>query len=282
MTVRRPITRWHGGKWHLAPWIISSMPPHRVYTESFGGGASVLMRKPPAEVEVLNDVDPLAVDLYRVLADDEMSRDLAFRCWFTPYRRSVFRDLPWYATDADPVRRAMGVVARGSMAFSSSTRSGYRDPRQRDDRSTTPAADWYSYRQSVPGFHRRLRNVEILCEPAIEVMRRYDGLDTLHYVDPPYLHATRSDATHAYAHEMTDADHLALLDHLSSLDGMVILSGYPSPLYDDTLAGWSRLTRRSLDNGAQWRTEALWLNPAAAAQSPLFAQGELFREEIAA
>ena len=113
-------------------------------------------------------------------------------------------------------------------------------------------------------------------------MRKYDAADTLHYVDPPYVHATRSDATHAYAHEMSDEDHLALLSFLSSLAGMVILSGYPSPLYDDALPGWLRLTRRALDNGATWRTEALWLNPAAAERSPLFAQGELFREEIAA
>ena len=281
--IRRPITRWHGGKFILAPWIISAMPAHRTYVEPFGGGASVLKRQQPAEIEILSDLDPLAVDLYRVLADPILSRDLAARCWLTPYRRSVFKDLSWYATDADPVRRAMGVVARGAMAFSPSTHSGYRDPRKRSDRSTTPADDWYSYRYAVPSFHRRLRNVEILCEDAIAVMRRYDGTGTLHYVDPPYLHTTRSDARHAYAHEMSDADHLALLDHLSSLAGMVILSGYPSALYDDALAGWSRLTRRSLDNGATWRTECLWLNPAAAAaKSPLFAQGDLFTTEIAA
>jgi DNA adenine methylase len=280
--IRRPITRWHGGKWLLAPWIISAMPPHQTYVEPFGGGASVLMRKPATEIEVLNDLDPLAVDLYRVLADAELSRDLASRCWLTPYRKSVFKDLSRYATDPDPVRRAMGIVARGTMAFSSSSRSGYRDPRQRDDRSTTPSDDWYSYRHAVPGFHRRLRDVEILCEPAVDVMQRYDALDAIHYVDPPYLHSTRSDASHAYAHEMSDVDHLDLLSFLSSLSGMVILSGYPSQLYDDALAGWSRLTRRALDNSAAWRTECLWLNPAAAKASPLFAQGELFNEEIAA
>jgi DNA adenine methylase len=281
MSVRRPITRWHGGKFVIAPWIISAMPPHRTYVEPFGGGASVLMRKQPAEREVLSDLDPLAVNLYRVLADADQSRDLAFDAWLTPYRRSVFRDIAMLAASDNPIHRARSTLIRGTMAFSSSTRSGYRDPRQRSDRSTSPSDDWYSYRHAVPGFHRRLRSVEILCEPAVDVMRKYDGDGTLHYVDPPYVHATRSDATHAYAHEMTDADHRDLLSVLSGLAGMVILSGYPSPLYDDALPGWSRLTRRSLDNGATWRTECLWLNPAAAAASPLFAQGELF-EEIAA
>lgn len=282
MTVRRPITRWHGGKWILAPWIISAMPPHRTYVEPFGGGASVLMRKQPAEREVLSDLDPLAVNLYRVLADKHLSRELAMDVWLTPYRRSVFANIAMLSATDDPLHRARSTLIRGSMSFSSSTRSGYRDPRQRDDRSTTPADDWYSYRHAVPAFHRRLRDVEICCEPAVDVMRRYDRVDTIHYVDPPYVHSTRSDATHAYAHEMSDADHLALLTFLAGLSGMVILSGYPSALYADALPGWSRLTRRSLDNGASWRTEALWLNPAAAERSPFLAQGELFTTEIAA
>lgn len=32
----RPLLRWHGGKWKLAPWIVSQFPPHRVYVEPFG------------------------------------------------------------------------------------------------------------------------------------------------------------------------------------------------------------------------------------------------------
>jgi site-specific DNA-adenine methylase len=36
----RPALRWHGGKWRVAPWIISHFPPHRIYIEPFGVGAS--------------------------------------------------------------------------------------------------------------------------------------------------------------------------------------------------------------------------------------------------
>lgn len=34
----RPVLRYHGGKWRIAPWIIAQFPAHRVYVEPFGGG----------------------------------------------------------------------------------------------------------------------------------------------------------------------------------------------------------------------------------------------------
>jgi len=111
---------------------------------------------------------------------------------------------------------------------------------------------------------------------AVQVMRAHDGPQTLHFVDPPYVHSTRRRGNphdREYAHEMTDEDHVALATALHSLSGMVVLCGYPSALYDELYGSWAQVAREAFADGARRRTECLWLNPAAASVVP---QPDLF------
>lgn len=106
--------------------------------------------------------------------------------------------------------------------------------------------------------------------PAIDVMRQHDSDETLHFVDPPYLASTRklSGGRACYRHEMTDEQHVELLVAVQSLRGMVVLSGYPSQLYDDALSSWARHETRariSAGRGTGIRTECVWINPKCAA-----------------
>jgi site-specific DNA-adenine methylase len=123
---RRPVLRYHGGKWKLAEWVISLFPPHRTYVEPFGGAASVLMRKSRAYAEIYGDMDGEVVNVF----------------------------------------------------------------------------------------------------------------------------------------EMSDGEHVELAGHLHQVQGMVVLSGYHSPMYDELYQGWERHERPALADKAKPRLEVVWLNPA--------------------
>lgn len=257
----RPLLRWHGGKWMLAPWIIEHFPPHEVYVEPFGGAASVLMRKPVSYAEIYNDLDQTVVNLFRVLRSDR-AEELVSALRLTPFSRDEFRQA--YDPVEDPVEAARRLIIRSFMGFGSNGHNRITGFRANSNRSgTTPAHDWQNYPDSLSLVIQRLRGVIVENKDARDVMAQHDGPDTLHYVDPPYVFETRSDLTKDYAHELSDEDHTQLLAFLRGLTGMVVLSGYPSGLYDAALADWHRVERAALADGARKRTEVLWLNAAA-------------------
>lgn len=263
----RPVLRWHGGKWKLAPWVIENLPPHRIYVEPFGGAASVLMRKERSYAEVYNDLDANVVNLFRVLRDPVRAAALTEMLRLTPFAREEHETA--YTDTSDELERARQLIVLAFMGFGSNghnrrRKTGFRSNSNRS--GTTPAHDWVSYPHCIPAFVERLRGVVIESRPAIDVMRQHDSDETLHYVDPPYLPETRSGLMHSsecYAHEMTTEEHVSLLAALKELRGMVVLSGYPAPLYDDALSSWTRIERKALADGARDRVEVLWLNPEA-------------------
>jgi len=139
--------------------------------------------------------------------------------------------------------------------------TGFRSNSSRS--GTTPAHDWCNYPDQIRLFCERLKPVVIENRNALEVIAMHDRPDTLHYCDPPYLAATR-DAGTDYRFEMSDDDHAELAELLRSVQGYVVLSGYPSDLYEDLYAGWHRIERKHLAAGASERTEVLWLSPRTA------------------
>lgn len=75
--ITRPLIRYHGGKFRLASWILQWLPPHRIYTEVYGGAASILLRKARSHGEVYNDIDGDIVNLFRVLRQSKDAARLA-------------------------------------------------------------------------------------------------------------------------------------------------------------------------------------------------------------
>lgn len=289
MTVTRPALRYHGGKWRLAPWLQLFFPQHRIYVEPFGGGASVLLRKPRSYGEIYNDLDGEVVNVFRVLRD--RGAELHALLALTPFSRAEF-ELSYKPCD-DPVEQARRTIARSFMGFGSAAATGERSGfRANSNRSgTTPAHDWANFAQAVPALIERLNGVVIEQRDASAVAVHHDTPETLHYFDPPYVHSTRSGKVRgtvsqgrssgkAYRHEMDDQAHRAFAITAHGLEGMVVVSGYQCALYDDLFGDWERFERPAFADGARARTEVVWLNPACSSALQRD-RGGLFQEAAA-
>lgn len=259
--MKRPVLRYFGGKYLLAPWIVSHLPAHRVYVEPFGGAASVLLRKDRSKVEVWNDLDDSVYHLFKLLRDGHGPLlEQALR--LTPYSRREF-ELS-VVPHPDPLESARRLIVRSFMGFGGdavgNASTGFRSNSNQTNRA--PALDWVNYPAAVQGFSERLQGVVVENKDAFEVMLQHDGPDTLHYVDPPYHLDTRG-RRHRYRHEYSDDKHNELLNFLLQLKGKWVLSGYNCTAYDQWRANNAHIrivTRQALADGAAKRTEYLWLN----------------------
>jgi DNA adenine methylase len=275
MTIKRPVLRYHGGKFRLSAWIRSFFPPHQVYVEPFGGAGSVLLTKEPAYAEVYNDLDGDVVNFFRVLRDPVQRAALCELVALTPFSRAEFECA--YEPSEDPVERARRLAIKAGMGYGSSggtkENTGFRIDSGR--KWSTDFAQWVKYPDAIAAVGSRLSGVLIECRPATSVMMQHDAPTTLHYVDPPYVFSTRKgrrwNSDKYYRHEMTDFQHMDLLGCLKNLTGMVVLSGFHSEMYGRELAGWTEysvMARGNARRGTKLNLEVVWLNPACSGKQP--------------
>lgn len=281
----RPLIRYHGGKFRLAPWIMQFFPPHKVYVEAFGGAAGVLLQKSRSYSEVWNDLDDEIFNLMYVMRDAKLRERLIEMLVLTPYSRREFENAYHEPTD-DIVEAARHTIIRAQMGFGSAGATkgatGFRTDTQRD--YGTASHLWAQYPDALSSIGQRLSGVMIENRPALDLIRDQDSAETLFFTDPPYVMDTRvmRSTSRYYRHEMSDADHQTLIETLRSVKGMVVLSGYDSELYRKGLSDWEQHTttaRISAGRGGTTRTECVWLNPACSAA--LYGHVGLFAQEAA-
>ncbi len=271
----RPALRYHGSKWVLAKWIIGHFPRHECYVEPYGGGAAVLLQKPRSWLEVYNDKDDQVVNFFRVLR--ERPSDLVRAIELTPYAKTEWEMA--FINDPDPVERARRFYVRAYMSIAGATaqwNTGWR--RQKviskvnGKKKMTPASLSFMKVEHLYAVANRFRGVQIECDDALAVIKRYDSPETLFYLDPPYPSSTRGRwSKHAYTYEMTDEQHRELCNTLHNIAGMAVISGYQCELYDELYADWRRIDKQARVNGPGHATESLWLSPSAVENKlPLF------------
>ena len=279
LEIRSPI-RWFGGKGNMVTKLLPLLPPHKIYVEPFGGGASLLFAKAPSPVEIYNDIDSGLVNFFRVIRDPEKFDKFYRLVCLTPYSREEYDYCrsTWEECD-DEIERAYRWFVVARMSFSGGFSNSWSFAVTNSCRNmAATCSKWLSTIEMLPQIHQRLMRVQIEHSDFRNIFNIYDTPDTLFYCDPPYVHDTRTGTR--YKHEMTDKDHEELVRILLNIKGMSLLSGYKHSIYEPLeKVGWQRhdfqtacyavgKTRRTkiLGKGsikkALLRTESVWVSPS--------------------
>jgi len=270
-----PLTYFGGKEW-LTRIIHRYIPPHQKYVELFAGSAKVLFAKPVAPIEVINDLDFGLINFYRVLRDPNKYLELQKLAGLTPYSREEHTQCTkHWAEFTDDVLQAWAWFVAARQARYGLVSAGWSSEQKSDGiRIAKTVSRWLSTIKYLPEFHERLLRVQVENQDFRNIIPKFDSPETWFYVDPPYIWSTRSCGK--YACEMSDGDHVDLVDLLLNLKGTCLLSGYRHSLYEPLeLMGWRREEFEVFCKSAKViecagagvkgtrpkRTECLWLNP---------------------
>lgn len=252
------ILHYPGSKWSMAKWIISHMPAHETYIEPFFGSGAILFNKEPSKVETINDINGDVTNLFKVIR--ERPDELAYMLRWTPHSRKEYEQS--YEDTQDDIEKARRFLIRcwQSIRVKTGSKSGWKCRGTADE--YYHIKQWNHLPKNLYIVSERLKNVQIENYPAIDLINRYNRADVLLYVDPPYVMATRNGAI--YENEMTDSDHIELIETLIKHKGKVLLSGYNNEIYNDLLQDWKKETTNGKPVAGKVREEILWINPIAA------------------
>lgn len=269
------VLKYPGSKWNNASWIINNFPAgyeKMTYLEPFFGSGAVFFNKKRSEIETINDLDGNVINLFKVIRD--APGELARLIEFTPWSREEYRNS--YEQTGDSLEDARRFLVRMWQAIGakSSDSTGWRNNIKGNNGNLTQFA--MRLPESILEVSSRLKHskdglVQIDNQPAVKLIERQNQKNVLIYLDPPYVRSTRSGRI--YKHEMTDNDHIELLETAKKHLGKVIISGYESDLYNNILQGWKIEKKASVTEAGNNATEVIWMNYKSNNQQSLFDMG---------
>lgn len=207
-----PIIPWIGGKRRLADHLIPRFPAHTCYVEVFAGGAALYFMRPPADVEVINDINGDLINLYRVVQChlEEFVRQFKYAL----ASREVYKWLqdtpPRVLTD---IQRAARFFYLQQHAF-----GGKVSGQTWGTATTAPPVNLLRIEENLSAAHLRLAQAYIENMDWGKCMERYDRPHTLFYLDPPYWQ------TEGYGVDFGLDQYEKMAAIMSSLKGKAILS----------------------------------------------------------
>jgi DNA adenine methylase len=258
---------YFGSKNKIALQLSTDLPPHNCWVEAFCGSAALTLRKTPAPIEVINDIDNEIVNLFEQLRDNHEA--LCNKIELTPYAEQELINARIKTIELNNLERARLFLVQSMMAINGvfgEERGGfsYSDSYSRNGHDAR-VNRWNNLPDRLKLVVNRLKSIRIENRDARKLLKKYlNRPATLVYLDPPYL----GDRTNGYSKDANDEDfHRELLELSNKAKCMIFISGYENELYDLILSekrGWSKRTIETTTKDSKGqshnRTEVVWMN----------------------
>lgn len=251
------VLKYPGAKNRIAKWIVSFIPAdHAVYLEPFAGSLAVLFNKPRCHIETVNGVHGEVVNYFRVLRDKPDY--LIHAIMTTPYSREEYDNAYIHEENDSDIERARKFCVRCWQGFGCANlyHNGFKSGQQKV--SPNPAKAWSELPDTLMLANRRLKGVQIECMDAVELIQRYNTDDVFIYCDPPYLFDKGK--SYLYKYEMSEEQHIQLLNMLKNHKGKIMIGGYDNNLYNSILVGWHKEYKETRAEQGIKRMECFWMN----------------------
>jgi DNA adenine methylase len=216
-----------GGKSYLAGWIISHFPKDYQklsYCEVFGGGGWVLFKKEQSCLETYNDLNKNLVNLFRVIRDN--FPEFEHKSQWSLHSREMYQEAKIKLQDdkfASQLERAIHTAIYQKQSFAGKGGWGYAVKGEK-----IMSGLWLPLLSRLELINARLKRVQIECLDFERVIDKYDGKDTLFYLDPPYVGVEHYYKTAGV--NFTADDHIRLAAILKQIKGKFVLSYYENEL----------------------------------------------------
>ena len=248
------VLKYPGSKTRIANWICDMIPTHEVYLEPFFGGGAVFFNKQPARIETINDLSNEVVNYFQVLRNN--ADELIQLIELTPYSREEYNKSFEYTQNNIERARRFAVRCCQGFGCSNKYKNGWRSGIGK--LSPSPAKFWNKFPDVLKEATARLKNAQIENQNALELIQRYNREEVFVYIDPPYPLNTRKNFLYEY--EMSEEEHIALLEALLQFKGKVMISSYENELYDNLLKGWIKAHKNTTAESSIKRTETVYMN----------------------
>jgi len=279
----KAIAPWFGSKRSMATEIVRQLGKHRAYWEPFCGSMAVLLAKPEASSETVNDLHGELINLARVCKEENLARQLWERLMRFVMHETLFVEAAerWKARGYTPAPEKPDIdraeefmicswFGRNGVAGTESYKQGFCV--RYTANGGHAATRWRSTVESIPAWHERLRGVTILNRDGFDLLERIDdSTSTAIYCDPPYIEKGAK-----YVHDFTEADHDRLAESLQRFRrAHVVVSYYDHERLADLYPQWKKVdctrTKALVNQGMRDATgtvkapEVLLINDSSAA-----------------